>query len=191
MRSACLVLAAALALPASAHAQIFLSGVVGWGADVNGDSITEPGEFDNIVGTGNAAVTINNSPHGTTFALPIGVHAFTFIRMGREYNALSLYFADNGNAFNRPFGSAPDLAVFGVTAPNIPAAGARVQTNGQFSGTIAYSGATQFSSGGLTARVTAFTASNGSGTFEITVVPAPAGLAAMGLAGLALSRRRR
>lgn len=184
--------AAAAGLSASASAQIHLTGVVSFGANASGGSITEPAEYDNIIGTGNLPVTINGQPRGTSFLLLDGDNEFTFTGVGGVYNALSFYLdADSG--FDRPFGSAPDLAVFGSNTPNTPGAGVLVQTNGQFSGTTPYSGATSFTIGDRTVSVTGFTFTStaGAGTFRLTVVPSPAGLAMLGLGGLVLSRRRR
>jgi hypothetical protein len=178
-------------LTASAQGQIHLSGVVSYGANASGGSVTEPAEYDNIIGTGNFAVTINGQARGTTFLLNDGPNAFTFTGVGSGYNALSLYFGPTGDAFARPFGSIPDLVTYGSTSPLTPAAGTFVQTNGQFSGLGTYSGATSFSIGDRTVSVTGFTFSNGSGTFELTVVPAPGAAALIGLGGLLGTRRRR
>lgn len=189
----CLAVSALSGLAASAHAQIYLSGVVSYGANASGASITEPAEFDNILGTGNFAVTINGQARGTTFLLLDGANLFTFSGVFSQYNALSLYFAPTGAPFSRPFGSLPDLVVYGSSVPQTPAAGTLVQTNGQFSGLGAYSGATSFTIGDRSVSVTAFTFSptSGSGSFELTVVPSPSALGFVGLAGLAALRRRR
>lgn len=186
-----LVVVAVSGLTMSADADIYLSGVVSFGANANGASISEPAEYDNILGTGNFAVTINSQARGTTFLLNDGPNAFTFTGVGGGYNALSLYFAPTGAAFSRPFASLPDLVTYGSTAPLTPAVGTLVQTNGQFSGLGAYSGATTFTIGDRTVSVTGFTFSNGSGTFELTVVPAPSAAAMLGLSGLVATRRRR
>lgn len=191
--SVCLVVGALAGVATPAHAQIYLSGVVSYGANASGASITEPAEFDNILGTGNFAVTINGQARGTTFLLLDGANLFAFSGVGSQYNALSLYFAPTGAPFSRPFGSLPDLVVYGSSAPQTPAAGTFVQTNGQFSGLGSYSGATSFTIGDRTVSVTAFTFSptSGLGLFELTVVPSPSVLGVVGLAGLAALRRRR
>jgi hypothetical protein len=191
IRSAVVLAVAGLASAASA--QIYLSGVVSFGANSNGFSITEPAEFDNIVGTNNSPVTINSQPRGTTFLLSDGPNAFSFAGVFGSFNALSLYFAADGAAFSRPFGSAPDLAVFGFNGPQTPVVGASVQTNGQFSGTVPYSGATSFTLGDRSVSVTDFTFNPnfGRGTFVLTVVPAPSAVALCGIAGLVATRRRR
>jgi hypothetical protein len=178
-------------LTASAHGLIHLSGVVSYGANASGASITEPAEYDNILATGNLPVTINGQVRGTTFLLNDGPNAFTFTGVGGNYNALSLYLGPTGDAFSRPFASLPDLVTYGSSMPLTPAAGTLVQTNGQYSGLGAYSGATSFTIGDLTVSVTGFTFANGSGTFELTVVPAPSAAALLGLSGLMLIRRRR
>lgn len=192
LRSAAVALALA-AGSSAASAQIYLSGVVAFGANSTGSSITEPAEFDNIVGTNNLPVTINSQPRGTTFLLSDGPNAFTFSSVFSNYNALSLYFSGSAAAFSRPFGSAPDLAVFGSNTPQTPAIGAAVQTNGQFSNTVPYSGASSFTLGDRSVSVTGFTfdPNFGRGTFELTVVPAPSAVALCGIAGLVATRRRR
>ena len=177
-----------------ASADIYLSGVVWYGADGNGSTLTEPGEYDNIVGTANIEGVINATPRGTTHLLLDGVNNFTYGNVASNYNALSMYFATDGGPFSRPFGSAPDLVVYGSNTPLIPAVGALVQTNGQFSGTAAYLGNSTFTIGDRVISVTQFTASGlGTGTFQLTVrqVPAPAGLGLLAGLGMVATRRRR
>lgn len=177
-----------------ASADICLSGVVWYGAGANGTTATEPGEYDNIVGTGNFEGVINATPRGTTHLLIDGDNDFSYRGVGSNYNALSMYFDTNADPFARAFGSAPDLVVYGSNTPLTPALGALVQTNGQFSGTVAYGGNTSFTIGDRVITVTQFTHSpNGLGTFRLNVtpVPAPAGLGALAAAGLIATRRRR
>ncbi len=181
-------------LATSTQAQIYLSGVVSYGANAGGGSVTEPAEFDNLLGTApTAEITINGQPRGTTYLLSDGPNAFTFSGVWSNFNALSLYFSPTGAAFSRPSGSMPDLVTYGSTAPLTPAAGTLVQNNGPFSGLIAYSGATSFTLGDRSVSVTAFSFSpaSGSGTFELTVVPAPGAAALLGLGSLLAARRRR
>lgn len=178
-----------------ASADIYLSGVVWYGANVNtGSTVTEPAEYDNIVGTGNFEGVINVTPRGTTHLLLDGTNDFTWRGVGGNYNALSLYFAETADPFSRPFGSAPDLVVYGSNAPLTPAVGALVQTNGQFSGTVAYPGNSSFTIGDRIITVTQFNVSLvGTGNFQITVtpVPAPAAMGLLASAGLFAARRRR
>lgn len=176
-----------------ASADIYLSGVVWYGAGANGTTATEPGEYDNIVGTGNFEGVINGTPRGTTHLLLDGANNFTYGGVGSNYNALSLYFATDAGAFSLPFGSAPDLVVYGGNSPLTPAAGALVQTNGQFSGTFAYGGNSTVTIGDRIISVTQFNHAGGQGTFQLSVtpVPAPAGLGALAAAGLIATRRRR
>ncbi len=176
----------------SASAQLWLSGAVQYLAGANGQSVSEPAEYDNIVGTNNSAFSINGAPRGTTHALTLGANTFTFTRPG-GYNALSFYFGTTADPFSRPFASMPDLVVYGADSPLTPAVGAGVQTNGQFSGTLPWSGAGSFTSGDWTVTVTAFTANTTDGTFTLTVtqVPAPGAAALLGLGSLASMRRRR
>ncbi len=184
------VAAAMACVAASAQGGIYLSAVVAYIADANGASVSEPAEFDNIFGSPNFAVTINGAPRGTTFLLGEGANPFTFTGSS-NFGALSLYFSDTADPFSRPFGSAPDLVVYGSTMPLTPAAGTLVQTNGQFSGLTPYSGATSFTIGDLTVSVTGYTFNGqSSGTFELTVVPPPASAALLGLGALAIRRRR-
>lgn len=163
-----------VSLAGLAHGQVFLSGVVSYGADAAGASTTEPAEYDNLPSSPNAAVTINGQPRGTTFALTPGVNNFLYSGVGGNYNALSLYFSSSGDPFNRPFNSFPDLVVYGFASPLTPIAGIAVQTNGQFSGTLPYSGAVTHMIGAYTVRVTGFTAVSGNGSFQLTVTAPPA-----------------
>jgi hypothetical protein len=175
-----------------ASGQIYLSGAVWYGADANGSTLTEPAEYDNIVGTGNFGGRINATARGTTFLLNDGDNLFTYDSVGGNYNAISMYFSSDAGPFNRAFGSTPDLVVYGSTSPLTPIVGALVQTNGQFSGTKAYAGNNSFTIGDRTVVVTAFTATgNGNGTFTLTVVPSPAGLGVLAAAGVFAGRRRR
>ena len=84
-----LMLLAAAGLASAAQVATCLSGVVSFGANANGASITEPGENDNTVGTGNLQVVINGQPRGTTFLLADGVTHFTFTGVGASCSALS------------------------------------------------------------------------------------------------------
>lgn len=177
-----------------ASADIYLSGVVWYGANASGSTITEPGEYDNIVGTNNIEGVINATPRGTTHLLLDGTNDFSYRGVGGNYNGLSMYFATNADPFSRPFGSAPDLAVYGTDAPLTPVIGALVQTNGQFSSTAAYLGNSTFTVGDRVITVTQFTHTpNGIGTFQLTVttVPAPAGFGMLAGLGLVATRRRR
>lgn len=175
-----------------ASGQIYLSGAVWYGADANGSTLTEPAEYDNIVGTGNFGGRINATARGTTFLLNDGDNLFTYDSVGGNYNAISMYFSSDAGPFNRAFGSTPDLVVYGSTSPLTPMVGALVQTNGQFSGTKAYAGNNSFTIGDRTVVVTAFTATGqGNGTFTLTVVPSPAGLGVLAAAGTFAGRRRR
>lgn len=185
------VVGAAMACAAgAAQGGIYLSAVVMYFPDANGASLLEPGEYDNIAGSFNAAIVINGAPRGTSFLLGEGANAFTFSGSG-GYSGVCLYFSDSADPFGRAFGSAPDLVVYGTTMPLIPAAGTLVQTNGQFSGLTAYSGATSFAIGDLSVSVTGFSFDGqASGTFELTVVPAPASAALLGVGVLAARRRR-
>lgn len=177
-----------------ASADIYLSGVVWYGANASGSTTTEPAEFDNIVGTNNIGAVINNAPRGTTYLLQDGTNNFEWRGTFGGYNALSLYFSESAGPFSRPFGSAPDLVVYGSNAPLTPAVGALVQTNGQFSGTAAYPGNSSFTIGDRIITVTQFNVSLvGTGDFQITVtqVPAPAAMGLFAGAGLLVARRRR
>lgn len=194
MRASYLVgLSLVLAAGSVASADVYLSGVVGYGANASGSSTTEPGEFDNILGTSNLGVTINGAARGTTFLLVDGNNDFTYTGMWSGYNALSLYFESTAASLVRPFGSAPDLVVYGSDTPLTPVAGALVQTNGVFSGTVAYPGNSSFTMGDRVITATQFTGGSGSGILRlnVTVVPAPAGLGALAGAGLIATRRRR
>ncbi len=174
--------------------QVYLSGAVWYGADANGSSLTEPAEFDNIIGTGNLGGRINGTDRGTTFLLNDGANTFTYDSVFGNYNAISMYFSGDAGPFNRAFGSTPDLVVYGSTSPLTPIDGAQVQTNGQFSGTVAYGGNNTFTIGDRVIAVTEFTATgNGNGTFTLTVraVPSPAGLGVLAAAGGFACRRRR
>lgn len=185
---------AVLMAASSASGAIYLSGVVWYGANVNGGTITEPGEYDNIVGTNNNSGRINLAARGTTFLLADGDNVFQYDQVGGGYNGLSMYFSTDAGPFNRAFGSAPDLAVYGSTSPLTPLLGSLVQTNGQFSGTVAYGGNNSFTIGDRVITVSAFnTSGNGSGSFTLNValIPAPTSLGVLGLAGLAAARRRR
>ncbi len=184
-----------LALASMAQGQVWLSGVVNYSTFFGGSSSSEPAEYDNILGTGNSAITINGAPRGTTFPLVVGVNDFTTSLQG-GYNGFSLYFATNANPFNRPFGSTPDLVTYGYgSTPLALTPGSLVQTNGQFSGLAVYSGATSVTIGNYTLSVTGLGISvNGnSNTFQITVreIPAPGAGAMLALAGLVAARRRR
>lgn len=174
-----------------ASADIYLSGVVWYGANASGSTVTEPAEFDNIIDTNNIGVAINNTPRGTTHLLVDGTNDFSWI--GTGFNALSLYFSETADPFSRPFGSAPDLVVYGTNTPLTPVAGALVQTNGQFSGTVAYPGNSSFTIGDRIITVTQFNvlATAAGGNFQISVVPAPAALGLLAGAGLLAARRRR
>jgi hypothetical protein len=173
-----------------ASADIYLSGVVWYGANSSGSTITEPAEFDNIIGTNNAEAVINNTPRGTTHLLVDGTNDFSWI--GTGFNALSLYFSETADPFSRPFGSAPDLVVYGTNTPLTPVIGALVQTNGQFSSTAAYLGNSSFTIGDRIITVTQLNVSLVStGNFQITVVPAPAAFGLLASAGLLAARRRR
>lgn len=199
MRAICLfgvgaVLAVGGAAASTASAAIYLSGVVWYGANANGGTITEPGEYDNIVGTGNFGGVINGAARGTTFLLGDGDNVFSYDSVGSNYNGLSMYFSTDAGPFSRAFGSAPDLAVYGGASPLTPLLGSLVQTNGQFSGTVAYGGNSSFTIGDRLITVSAFNSNgNGSGTFtlNVTPIPAPAGMGALALAGVIASRRRR
>lgn len=182
-----------LALTPTAHAALFLSGVVSFSANSAGSTTSEPAEFDNIVGTGNSEVTINAQPRGTTFALTPGTNNFTFSGVFGGYNALSLYFAPTSALFSRPFGSLPDLVSFANPDATTPTLGSFVQTNGQFSGTLPWTGASSFTADGLAVTVTQLALSGGSGTFQLTVnaVPEPTSAVLLATAPLALCRRRR
>ncbi len=85
-----LMLLAAAGLASAAQVATCLSGVVSFGANANGASITEPGEHDNTVGTGTLQVDINGQPRGTTFLLADGVNHFHFTDVGASCSALSL-----------------------------------------------------------------------------------------------------
>jgi hypothetical protein len=192
------VVLSVLAGTPAAEAQPFLSGVVAYVANSNGGSISEPSEYDNINGTGNFGVDINGQPRGTTFALSLGLNNFTFTNPGSEYNALSLYFAPTGAAFSRPFGSVPDLVGYTMgSGPLTPVAGAGVQTNGQFSGTVPWSGASVYSDGAFNVTYTQLTPTAGAtpGTFQLEVTAAPeptlAALLAAPFCFCLLARRRR
>lgn len=186
---------AVLAVAQASRAAIYLSGAVSYVANGTGSSISEPAEFDNIVGTGNSELVINRQARGTTFALAEGANDFAYSGVFGGWNALSYYFDTSPAAFGRPFASAPDLAAYGFDAPLTPVAGALVQTNGQFSGLSAYAGNSAYVVDGMTVAVTGFTSANvdGRGTFQITLsVPEPAPVAfGAALAPLALLRRRR
>ena len=191
------LLAAAAAVMAlgtsSAHAQLWLSAAVQYNADGSGSSISEPAEFDNIVGTGNSEFSINGTPRGTTFALGLGNTTFSFTRPG-DYNALAFYFDTTADPFARPFGAMPDLVVYGLGGmPLTPAPGADVQTNGQFSGTLPWGGQSSFTSGDWTVTVTEFNLGTNESSFVLSVVevPTPGATALLGLGGLVLTRRRR
>jgi hypothetical protein len=189
----------AITRPAQAAVGPFLSGVVSYGADATGGSVTEPAEFDNINGSGNFAVAINGQPRGTTFPLSLGLNDFTFSGVSGGFNALSLYFAPSGAAFSRPFASTPDLVGYTPgTGALTPVAGAQVQTNGQFSGTVPWSGASIYNDGLFDISFTQFTFVNtaGTGTFQLQVTsnptPEPTALAPLALAGaITIPRRRR
>lgn len=187
------VLAVSGAVASTASAAIYLSGVVWYGATPTGGTGTEPAEFDNIVGTGNLPGTINGAARGTTFLLAEGANVFTYSGVFGGYNALSMYFSTDAGPFNRAFGSAPDLVVYGSNAPLTPLAGSQVQTNGQFSGTVAYAGNSSFTIDDRVITVTALNVDGGAGTFTLTVtpIPAPAGVGALAAAGLIAARRRR
>jgi len=194
-------LLAVLAGTPAAKAQPFLSGVVSYGSDANGASVTEPGEFDNINGTGNFGIVINGQPRGTTFALSLGLNNFSYSGVSGNFNAMSLYFAPTGAPFSRPFASVPDLVgyttdISGASSPPLtPVAGAGVQTNGQFSGTVPWSGASAFSDGAFSISFTqyTFTTNLGAGTFQLQVTPVPEPTLAAVLAApfCLLARRRR
>lgn len=187
------VLAVGGAAASTASAAIYLSGVVWYGANASGGSNTEPAEFDNIVGTGNFAGTINSAARGTTFLLADGANNFSYAGVFGGYNGLSLYFSTDAGPFNRAFGSAPDLVVYGTTSPLTPLAGSQVQTNGQFSGTVAYAGNSSFTIGDRIITVTQFVSDGGSGRFTLSVaaIPSPAGMAVLAFAGAVVARRRR
>lgn len=176
-----------------ASADIYLSGVVFYAANANGSSASEPAEFDNIVGTNNSEGSVNGALRGTTFLLQNGDNDFAYGGVWNGFNALSMYFSATSDPFARPFGSTPDLVVYGSDVPLTPVAGAMVQTNGQFSGLAAYSGNSTFTLGDQTVTVTQVTASSNGGTFRLTVrqVPAPAGLGMLAGLGLVATRRRR
>jgi|GEM_PF-5414478 len=188
-----LVLFAASLSCGLASGQIYLSGAVWYGADAAGSTLTEPAEYDNIVGTSNSEGRLNGTDRGTTFLLNDGANNFTYDLVGGGYNAISMYFSSDAGPFSRAFGSTPDLVAFGSTTANTPLLGALVQTNGQFSGTKSYAGNSSFTMGDRVVTVTAFTHSNGSGTFTLTVtaVPSPAGLGVLAAAGGFACRRRR
>jgi hypothetical protein len=174
---------------------------VSYGANAQGSSITEPAEFDNLPPTGNFEVVINGQPRATTFALSQGLNNFTYSGVSGNFNAMSLYFAPTGAPFNRPFGSVPDLVGYttdiggGNSPPLTPVAGAGVQTNGQFSGTVPWSGASVFNNGAFSINFTqyTFTTNLGSGTFQlqVTQVPEPALTGVLAVPFCLLIRRRR
>jgi MYXO-CTERM domain-containing protein len=188
------VLAVSGSVASTASAAIYLSGVVWYGASANGGTTTEPAEYDNIVGTGNFEGRINAAARDTTFLLNDGANSFSWDLVGGNYNGLSMYFATDAGAFNRAFGSAPDLVVYGSSSPLTPVAGALVQTNGVFSGTVAYGGNSSFVIGDRIITVTAFDSiGNGSGRFtlNVTPIPTPGGVGVLALAGVVAARRRR
>jgi hypothetical protein len=191
-----LVGACFLALAATSRAAVNLSAAVSYGADGAGSSTTEPGEFDNINGSGNFALTINGQPRGTTFLLNLGTNDFTFTGVSSPFNALSLYSAPTGDPFSRPSNSMPDLVGYTLgTGALTPAVGSQVQTNGTFSGTLPWSGASIYSDGSLNVSFTDMTYNgNNAGTFQLTVAPAPEptlGAAAFLAVPLLAPRRRR
>lgn len=188
------VLALGGAAASTASAAIYLSGVVWYGANASGGTITEPGEYDNIVGTGNFEGRINLAARGTTFLLNDGDNVFTYDSVGGNYNGLSMYFSTDAGPFSRAFGSAPDLAVYGGASPLTPLLGSLVQTNGQFSGTVAYGGNSSFAIGDRVITVSAFNSSgNGSGSFtlHVALIPAPTSVGVLAAAGVLAVRRRR
>jgi len=187
--------AVTLGVAASAHADVWLSGVVNYTTFFGGSSSGEPLEYDNIVGTSNAEIIINGAPRGTTFPLAVGVNDFT-TSLQSGFNGFSLYFATAPGPFDRPFNSLPDLVTYGYSNTPLPLnPGAMVQTNGQFSGTLPYSGATSVTIGDYSLSVTGLgIAVDGvRNTFQITVtpVPAPSAAAAFLAAGVVATRRRR
>ncbi|MCE7975557.1 MAG: hypothetical protein DYG92_14750 [Leptolyngbya sp. PLA1] len=184
-----------LALAASAHAEVWLTGVVNYSTFFGGSSSSEPLEYDNILGTGNSPITINGAPRGTTFPLSVGTNDFT-TSLQQGFNGFSLYFSTNEGPFDRPFNTLPDLVTYGYSNQPLPLdPGAMVQTNGQFSGLLPYSGATSVIIGDYSVSVTGLGigVNGNSNTFQITVtpVPAPSAAAALCLAGVAAIRRRR
>ena len=187
---ACLLAGAAT----SANAAVFLSGVVSFGANAQGSSVTEPAEFDNLPASGNFAVAINGQPRGTTFLLNMGANDFTFAGVQGGFNAVSLYFAPTGDPFSRPVDSMPDLVGYTLGGGALtPAINSLVQTNGQFSGTLPWNGASIYSDGSAQVSFTGMTYNGtNSGTFQLTVaaVPEPI-LAGTFLAVPLLTMRRR
>ena len=184
---------AAAVCSSSAQAQLWVSGVVHYNANETGSSNTEPAEYDNIAGSANDPFAINGAARGTTFALGLGANNFTFTRPG-GYNALSFYFGTTADPFARPFASMPDLVAYSFNGALLtPAVGAQVQTNGAFSGTIAWGGQSSFTSGDWTVSVTELNLGSSESTFVLTVrqIPTPGAAAIMGLGGLMAAGRRR
>ena len=194
MRGSLLVASGLVVMAAGlASGQIYLSGAVWYGADANGSTLTEPGEYDNLLGTSNFEGRLNGTARGTTFLLAEGNNAFSYDLVGGNYNAISMYFSTDAGPLNRAFGSAPDLVVYGSDLPKSPILGALVQTNGTFSGAVAYGGNNSFTIGDQVITVTAFTAiggGNGRFTLTVTQVPSPAGLGVIAAAGVFAGRRR-
>ncbi len=173
----------------TAKADLFLNGVLAYIADTStGANVGNANEWDTFPSTPNLKVPINGVSTNISFPLVMGDNIFTYSGITTT-PGLGLFLGTDGTPVNGPFGRVPELVTFG--AGSAPSAGTLISTLGVFSPTVPYSGATTFSDGVLTASVTSLTVSGGSGTFVITVIPAPASLGLLALAGLATVRRRR
>ncbi len=173
----------------TAKADLFLNGALAYIADSStGANVGGANEWDTFPSTPNLKFPINGISTNISFPLVMGDNVFTYSGINVT-PGLGLFLGTTSEPVNGPFGRVPELVTFGTGST--PAAGTQVSTLGVFSPTVPYSGATTFSDGFLTASVTSLTVDGVSGTFVITVVPAPASLGLLAFAGLATTRRRR
>lgn len=172
-----------------ARADLFLNGVLAYIADQStGANVGGAAEWDTFLTTPNLKVPINGVSTSISFPLVLGTNTFTYAGI-TDTPGFGLFIGTDSVPVDGPFGRVPELVTFGSGA--VPAAGTSISTLGVFSPTVAYSGATSFSDGTLTASVTSMTIIGNSGTFVITVVPAPASAGLFAAAACTLARRRR
>lgn len=179
----------------AAYADLYLNGILLYHADsANGQSAGGHTEWDSM-NTPNADMFINGVT-ATPLLLSAGDNFFAMTIPGWAWpgtSGLGMFFSTDATLIT-DFDRVPDLIVYGSGgAFNHPAAGTIVNTLGQFSAFLPYSGAVSHSAGGFTATVTEFRIDSFSNTgfLTIRVVPAPASLGMLGLAGLCARRRRR
>lgn len=198
----------AFALSTAAHAQApYLVGFVLYRCASDGTAINDPYFYTSNGGLVAYRQTLTADTGSTqnaaiSFPLSLGANTFTFSPSGSadpgSFAGVQLYFNATGTPF-QPIGPgiAPDLAAFVPTGSSpwayVPAATQVISYGDSYGPLVSYSGATSFTVGDRVITLSALEINQvpaGSMTLSVAIVPAPAALPLLALAGIVARRRR-